>query len=544
MMKRTRWLCRLIAFLLLAACTSGDRQQRLAQLEELERQNVADSLMTNDSLAQALADFFDRHGTSNERMRAHYILGRTYADLGEAPAAINAYLNAATSADTTAQDCDWAKLCRVHAQSAKIYHRLAQPRSQLEELKTAEYCARRSKDTLVVIECISQRADAYSLLHQPDSAIYIREQASQIYEKLGATRRAAIALAGTLGALIDRNDLERAKQYMNIYEGRSGLFDDAGNIRRGSEIYYYIKGRYYLATNRLDSAESMFRKLEQKANTLNHKIASAKGLQHVYSIVKMPDSIAKYAELSYELNDSAYSLSEMENIQRLKISYNYSRSQILAEKQAADIQHARTLIIFLVIFTLVSILALILVIILIKKRQQLQLIKYRHYQEALEQTQMELLELRASENASLSALIKRKDDELLHLEQQIAEYQQHHQHKLSTLEERLQESPIVEHMRQLLKANPPQQATIEDFKQLRYLINETIPSFYDELKCLRQSEYDICLLIRTHFSPSEVCKLAGIKETYISHLRQRILQKVYGVSEAAKELDERLLSIH
>ncbi len=59
MMKRTRWLCRLIAFLLLAACTSGDRQQRLAQLEELERRNVADSLMTNDSLAQALADFFD-----------------------------------------------------------------------------------------------------------------------------------------------------------------------------------------------------------------------------------------------------------------------------------------------------------------------------------------------------------------------------------------------------------------------------------------------------------------------------------------------------
>jgi len=170
---------------LLAACTSGDRQQRLAQLEELERQNVADSLMTNDSLAQALADFFDRHGSSNERLRAHYILGRTYADLGEAPAAINAYLDAAACADTIAQDCDWAKLCRVHAQSAKIYHRLAQPRSQLEELKTAEYCARRAKDTLVVIECISQRADAYSLLHQPDSAIYIRAEIPNYNHKHG-----------------------------------------------------------------------------------------------------------------------------------------------------------------------------------------------------------------------------------------------------------------------------------------------------------------------------------------------------------------------
>ena len=87
--------------LLLAACTSGDRQQRLAQLEELERQNVADSLMTNDSLAQALADFFDRHGSPNERMRAHYILGRTYADLGEAPAALDSFYNALSCVDNS-----------------------------------------------------------------------------------------------------------------------------------------------------------------------------------------------------------------------------------------------------------------------------------------------------------------------------------------------------------------------------------------------------------------------------------------------------------
>ena len=92
--------------LLLASCTGGHHQQMLAQLEELERQNVADSLMTNDSLALALADFFDRHGTPNEQLRAHYILGRTYADMGEAPAALNAYLDAADCADTTAIDCD------------------------------------------------------------------------------------------------------------------------------------------------------------------------------------------------------------------------------------------------------------------------------------------------------------------------------------------------------------------------------------------------------------------------------------------------------
>jgi hypothetical protein len=64
--------------LLLAACGES-HEQMVLQLEELERQNRADSLLLNDSLARALADYFDRHGTPNEQMRAYYILGRTYS---------------------------------------------------------------------------------------------------------------------------------------------------------------------------------------------------------------------------------------------------------------------------------------------------------------------------------------------------------------------------------------------------------------------------------------------------------------------------------
>jgi hypothetical protein len=48
-MKRIAQL--ILVLCLLAACHNG-RQQRL-QLEELERQNRADSLMLNDSLARA-----------------------------------------------------------------------------------------------------------------------------------------------------------------------------------------------------------------------------------------------------------------------------------------------------------------------------------------------------------------------------------------------------------------------------------------------------------------------------------------------------------
>ena len=79
----------IVLAIVLSACTGGDGVQRRAQLEELERQNRADSVMTNDSLAEHLVKYFDRHGTPNERMRAYYILGRTYADMGEAPRAVD-----------------------------------------------------------------------------------------------------------------------------------------------------------------------------------------------------------------------------------------------------------------------------------------------------------------------------------------------------------------------------------------------------------------------------------------------------------------------
>ena len=86
-------------------CT-GDGVQMRQQLEELEQQNRAGEQLLNDSLAEDLVEYFDRHGNANERMRAKYMLGRTYYYLGELPRALETYLEAADCADTTSADCD------------------------------------------------------------------------------------------------------------------------------------------------------------------------------------------------------------------------------------------------------------------------------------------------------------------------------------------------------------------------------------------------------------------------------------------------------
>ena len=111
-----------IPLLLLMACDAGRHERMQQELAALQAMNQADSVLTNDSLAQALADYFDRHGTPNEQMEAHYLLGRTYADRGEAPAALAAYHDAIDHADTTSADCNYHLLCRVYAQMADIFY--------------------------------------------------------------------------------------------------------------------------------------------------------------------------------------------------------------------------------------------------------------------------------------------------------------------------------------------------------------------------------------------------------------------------------------
>ena len=181
---------------------SGDKAQRLQQLEQLEQQNRSGQPMLNDSLAEDLVKYFDRHGDANERMRSRYILGRTYYCLDELPRALETYSEAIDCADTTSSDCDFAKLSRVYAQKAAIYYDQVQARTQLENLRLAEYYAWKGMDTLMAVECFSQQSNVYELLGNQDSIVIIKEAAAQLFKSIERVDRAAQTLGSAILALV------------------------------------------------------------------------------------------------------------------------------------------------------------------------------------------------------------------------------------------------------------------------------------------------------------------------------------------------------
>ena len=173
--------------------------------------------------------------------------------------------------------------------------------------------------------------------------------------------------------------------------------------------------------------------------------------------------------------------------------------------------------------------------------------KYLQKATALERAQSDLLELR-QENVNASCLIERRDKELQELQAEMAKVKKQSERIAATLESRLDHADITIHLRNLLEQNPVQPASVDDFRQLRMLINEEIPSFYNTLNTpsgsLRPIEYEVCLLLRCHFQPAEICKLTDRTDSYISNLRKAILKKCFNVIGPPSGLDQRILAIN
>jgi hypothetical protein len=435
--------------------------------------------MLNDSLAEDLVNYFDRHEDANERMRSRYILGRTYYCLGELPRALETYNEAADCADTTAANCDFAKLSRVYAQRAAIFHSQVQPRSQLEDLRRAEYYAKKGRDTLMAIECYAQQADAYEYLHKSDSVIFVTEECKRMFIEIGRLDRANQILARVIIPYVEMKDFQKAKISIDAYDSNSGFFDDKGNISEGREIYYHIKGEYFLAIHKLDSAENLFRMELRDGKDLNNQIAGCKGLQKVYEQRKVSDSIAKYATLSYELNDSAYSLSEMQNIRKFQASYDYNHIKYKAEKKELEAERAWLIV------ALVSILFIIIGIYFGRKYLGLRNI---------------------------------------------------------ALDQRLRKAVITRRLKKLANSNPPQYPTYDEWDQLRALVEREIPSFRKALKVddlsLSEWEYDLCLMIRVHLLPIEMAKLKQCSPSTVTKARKRLLRIISGQEGNADDFDD------
>ena len=256
-MKKTNCI---LQFFIICSLFTGCCQDRIDYediLNQAERQNADyDSITNLDSIKLAVS-FMDAHGSHNERIRAHYLLGCAYRDMGEAPLALDSYHNAANCADTTSFDCDYKYLMKVHSQMVDLFYQQMLPYEMLHELDLQHKYALMSDNKFSEINSIERKAGAYELLNMKDSVIKIRELVYQMYKQNGLEKESRLAVGPIITTLVEKGFIEKAKLYMDVYESSSG-FENNDIVEKNKKTYYYAKGRYYLAIDIIDSARYYF----------------------------------------------------------------------------------------------------------------------------------------------------------------------------------------------------------------------------------------------------------------------------------------------
>lgn len=540
MKKQIFILCMVVNFL--TGCTQY--HVRYAKVLDLaEQQNADYDSITNIDSIKLAVEYFDTYGSANERVRAHYLLGCAYRDMGDTPMALESFHNAANSADTTTTDCDDKRqLIRVHAQIADLFHKQLLPYEQLFELEKQYKYALLAKDTLNAINAIEHKGGAYELLNLPDSIISTRLSAYKLYKECGYIKEAARAVGPIIDPLLFAGRIEEAEQYQTIYEAESGYWEN-GSINKRKAIYNYTKGNYYLAKGKTDSARFFFQRLLSPELSTNHLEAGYRGLYQLYKKTGPKDSMAKYADLAYQLNDANYSSVASKEVQKMQALYNYTRSQKEASNMREKADRNRLMLMVTLVF-----LILILAIgsyIYQKRRKETELlqVQYQNTKDNLEKARKDLEEMEEEKNG----MLEEKNNDIIMYEQQLRELEiRLNLEREKVTNEELLKTPIYQRFNYVL-THPIEKLHKKDWTELRRMIDDKIPHFYSEMNRhkgkLLQQDYDICILVRLFFSPSEICVLTGNSPSNVTMKRIRLLKRIFKIEGQAEEFDRRIQEI-
>ncbi len=506
--------------------------------------------MTTDSILKEVTDYYDRHGSANEQMRAHYLLGCAYRDMGEAPMALQCYQDAVDKADTLSGDCNYRLLTSVYGQMAEIYHKQNLPLDEITANKNCQKYSLMVKDTLLYLRNYELMVKPYFLLGDSSAMMKVLGHVYQLYLERGDTLH-AIRVYGSsvfIDNLIKQGNLEEARKRINIFVNKSGFFDENGLIypKSGRVMYYYSIFQYYLANHQIDSAEYYIRELLPYDT---HRKDAYRGLLTVYQHRSIADSIAKYAQLYEVALDSANDSRRIETVHQMTSLYNYQRFRDEAESQSRYAERIKWLSLIIVIFLML----LFLYIILHYRRSQREKTTRIHeisklYNEAKREHNKVRDELSKLKNKDES-IISDKEREIAILNKKIYSYR----NMLSELNanrqlSKFRESGIIKLLKIRLSRNTPGTVVPEEgvWKKLIVQFAHLAPTAYTTIgreEILSSQELRMCILLLSDFDNNEINLLMNISPQNATNIRAKANKKLFG-EDTASSLKTNLTDIY
>ena len=521
---------------------------------QLHRQNAVNKTsdkFTSDSLCQVLVSYFDRCGTVNERVLAHYLLGRAYTDMGDAPQAISSYQDAISAADTTAADFKFRILSNAYAQMADLYHYQFLLTNEIEARGKASHYAFRAHQPKWGIYNQVLSASAYILLNKKDSAEIILKSSLEQYRKHGYTQE-ALRYSKALMHLYTNppQRLTEAKALIDRFEAESELFDEHHELPPLQRQYYDYKGKYYEGINKLDSAEFYYRKTRYPNMDYTAQDPMYKGLLSVFTKQHKADSMAKYALLYGIANDSSIALKDQELVSKMVATYNYSRLQKEAHKN--EVKAYKTLFGLIIAIVLIVIGCIAAFLLWRRNQQKINQLKTEladatvEYEENL--NKLHQLEFNQREViAAFHQRLSKSQDEIAQINQEyedekasLLEENKELQKRIEQLQQEksiskyleaaasFSEDPIVKRIREISR-KPPSPVTEDEWKELTNVFANSYPELYRDLclYCNTPQNIRVCILTILGVGNNEQANMLDITSPRVSNTKSALNKTLF-----------------
>ena len=527
-----------LLFSLLSGCGNVRTDQMRTLLHEQDSLNRAYQHLSLDTINQ-LTDYFDRHGPNYDRVHSHYLLGSALRDLREAPAALDAFQQAAELADTTAGgDSIYALLAKIHGQMGSLFNKQYLSLQAKEAYQTAARNAMAAKDTLLALNFLRLVVSSFYQQHQFDSIDRFSERIAYELRRRGDTVNAARTFGVAISANIERDSLEKAKAYMDIYEQEGEIYDGNGNVLPYLSIYNYYRGLYFLKKGEPTEAERLFRDVVLHADDIEQLKGGYDGLRRTYTILGRRDSALKYTTLYADANDTCYFHQTREETLNMQSLYDYGRIRNLADQKSLQLEKTKSHTVVLGAFSLIVIFGLITVLYLYRKKKVREIIQ-KQLSYLIAQDEIKELELRIKEEkeqVAQSTMKRQEQQQAIHdLTQEVGQLK----YKLLTLRPKGKLHDTLKNLARTGIGLCP-----SDWNEIMDFMEENDPLFLPKLNkacpTLTIMETRLCILTRMGYSVGDIAVLMDKSVQSISKGRNHLMKKIFNDSNGAKPFDTKI----
>ena len=283
----------------------------------LQAEDLQYSLHTDDSLVNSLVAYYDTQGKKPEQILAYYLKGKVYADMNDAPQALEAYQQAL---DLATGQPDWEVV--IFREMYQLFANQGLHDNALRITKNLLHIHERQGNAPETAQAQRNMARLFYQKEEKDSALYYFRQTGHSALTLADSAAYYEMLAEQAGILYETEGTEQAFPLLKKAEKREDILDKS-NI-------HFLLSQIYTDRKQWDSAHYYNRKVAESGNIEK----AYHSYRNLYALEKQKGNYTKaleYMEKALDSRNLLQTIGQSEAVAQIHALYNY---QHIADENA------------------------------------------------------------------------------------------------------------------------------------------------------------------------------------------------------------------